>query len=167
MNSLNASGTGFDIFKAFATDKRSETDGRRLTLRPDADPAKASWLLIARKGNGLYKEALSHVLQENQAMLGTQSAEAEALAQSIFRDAAARHLLIGWQNIDWFVLGAPDPVTGVQPRIPVKNVPYSYEVAREMLEVNDFNKLVDDYASAMSNYRAEEVKKEAKNSSTS
>lgn len=140
-----------DLFKMFSTDKRAENEGRKLVLKPDNDPAKQSWLLIARKGNTNYKEYLSKVLQENQAVIGTKTPEAEALARSIFRDAAARHLLLGWQNIDW---------DGVE------NVPYSVEQARKMLELDDFNTLVDDYASNMANYRAEEVSKEAKNSAS-
>lgn len=146
-----------DLFKAFHTDKRAEKEGRELVLvQPKAaegtSPAVAKTaLLIARKGNANYKAYLSRVLQENRAMLDTKTPEAEVLAQGIFRDAAARHLLIGWTGVEY--KGA-------------KNVPYSVEAARELLEMDDFNTLVDNFASDMSNYRDEEVAKDAKNSAS-
>lgn len=144
---------GFSLKKAFHTDKRAESEGRKLVLIPDADPKKASWLLIARKGNTAYKEHLSKVLQENKALLDTKTKEAEALATRIFKEAAARFLLIGWQNIE--------------PKDDGVAVDYSPEVALEAMQDDDFYKLVDEYASEMSNYRAEEVAKDAKNSATS
>lgn len=142
-----------DIFKAFATNKRAEAEGRELVL---VQPKEASGetpavektaLLIARKGNANYKAYLSKALQENQAMLNTKTPDAEVLAQGIFRDAAARHLLIGWTNVTF-----KGSVT-----------PYSVEAAREMLELDDFNALVDSFAGDMANYRDEEVAKDAKN----
>lgn len=139
---------GFDVKKAFQTDKVAEQDGKKLVLVPAKDGKKESYLLIARKGNPKYKAYITRVLQENQATLRTQTPEAESLAQSIFKDASARYLLIGWGGIDWN--GAED-------------VPYSVETAREMLDVDDFNKLVDDYAGEMANYRKEEVEAEAGN----
>lgn len=140
---------GFDIKKAFATDKVAESEGKKLTLVPAKDGKPESFLLIARKGNPKYKQYITRVLQENQTVLQTKTPEAESLAQGIFKDAAARYLLIGWGGIDW---------NGAQ------GVPYAVETAREMLEVDDFNKLVDDYAGDMANYRKEEVEAEAKNS---
>jgi hypothetical protein len=135
-----------DLKKIFATDKDAEARGRKLYLDKDKD----IWLLIARRGNNAYKAYMTRVLQENSAMLGAKSEESEAMATAIFKDAAAKHLLIGWSptGIDW---GGKT------------NVQYSEALAREMLELQDFYDLVNNFAGEMSNYRAEEVAKDAKN----
>jgi hypothetical protein len=147
-----------DIRKAFATDKRAETEGRKLVLAPAANGKPEAFLLIARKGNANYKAFTSKAFQENQTALSTKTPEAEALATRMFKEAAARTLLIGWGGIDW---------TGAD-GVEQENVPYSAELALTMFEAaDDFYQLVDKYASEMSNYRAEEVAKDAKNSATS
>lgn len=135
-----------DLRKAFATNKRAETEGRKLYL----DRKNDVWLLIARKGNANYKAYLTQVLQENQGMLNTKSAEAEELAKDLFRTAASKHLLIGWSP------------TGIDDG-ELKDIPYSQEAARRLLDIDDFSTMVDEYASNMANYRDEEVAKDAKN----
>lgn len=148
-----------DMRKLFATDKRAETEGRRLVLETvkteagEIDYDKSTWLLVARKGNALYKAFVQKLLEENQVMLKTKSPEAEALAQSIFKDAAAHHLLIGWSKTG---IGYGDKA----------NLSYSVENARILLEMDDFNTMIDTYAGEMANFRAEEVVKDAKNSKT-
>lgn len=144
---------GFNLAKAFVTDKRAESEGRKLVVTPATADTPESYLLVARKGNPNYKAFISKALQENQTLINTRTPEAEAVASAIFKDAASRFLLIGWGNIDW-----KDQA----------NVAYSCSLAQEMFnEADDFYQLVDKYASEMSNYRAEEVAKDAKNSATS
>lgn len=138
---------GFDVLKAFATDKQAEEAGKKLVLANKGKPNE-SYFLIARKGNALHKALISRLLTENQATLQTKTPEAESLAQAIFREAAARHLLVGWGGIDWN--GKTD-------------VPYSFETAMEMLEVQDVYKMVDNYSDDMGNYRKEQIEAEAKN----
>lgn len=162
-----------DIRKAFATDKRAETEGRKLYL----DKAKDIWLLIARKGNTLYKAYLSKMLTENSALLNTKTPEAEVMANAIFKEAAARHLLIGWspKGIDLGEVLAVNedgtPKMGEDGKQVVlkphrKDVPYGFEPAMELMLLDDFDTLVSNFSGEMANYRAEEVAKEAKNSKT-
>lgn len=143
-----------DLKKLYFTDKTAEREGRKLYLARDMkDESKSVFLLVARKGNPAYKAYLQSLLQENQQALKTESPEAEALAQELFKDAAAKHLLVGWSSkgIDF-----ADMV----------DMPYSYESAKLLMEMDDFYKLVDDYASGMGHYRLEEVVKESKNSAS-
>lgn len=154
-----------DLRKAFATDKRAETEGRKLVLEKGkaADGSEDTWLLIARKGNANHKAILSKLLDENRTLLNTKTPEAELLAQAIFREASAKAILIGWspKGIDM-----PEIVdeNGVVTKAARKDMAYSYEAAKELLEMDDFNTMVDNFADSMANYRAEEVVKDAKNS---
>ncbi len=160
-----------DLRKAFATDKRAETEGRKLYLDKDKD----IWLLIARRGNANYKAYTSKVFGENQTMLATKTPEAEALATQVFKEASARFLLIGWSptGIDLGeVLALNDdgsPKLGAEGEQIVlkpyrKDVPYSYEASKELIDMDDFDDVVTKFASDMANYRTEEVIKTAKNS---
>lgn len=151
-----------NITKAYAVDKRAESEGRRLVLVPGKTPDDEGYLLIARKGNVNHKAYLSKVLQENSAMLSSGTPEAETLAQSIFRDAAARHLLIGWGGPLTVDVAAPTPE---DPKA-VREEPigaYSVERARTMLDMDDFYQLVDKFSDTMGNYKPAEVAKDAKN----
>lgn len=147
-----------DIRKAFATDKRAESEGRKLVLEPATKDKAESFLLIARKGNANYKAFTSKFFQENQHIINSKTPEGEAVATKMFKQAAARTLLIGWQGVDW--KGADGVLQ--------ENVPYSEELAFTMFEeADEFYQLVDKFAADFSNYRAEEVAKDAKNLATS
>lgn len=154
-----------NITKAYAVDKRAESEGRRLVLVPGKTPDDEGYLLIARKGNTNHKAHLAKVLQENSAMLGSGTAEAEALAQSIFRDAAARHILIGWGGP--LTVDVPAPTADDPNAVREEPIgPYSVERARSLLDMDDFYQLVDKYSDTMGNYKPAEVAKDAKNSVT-
>jgi hypothetical protein len=139
-----------DLRRQFHTDKRAETEGRKMFL----DDKKEVWLLIARKTNPNYKAYLSKLLQANSVALNTGGPEAEALAQSLFKDAASKHLLIGWspKGIDF----------GDE-----KDLPYTHDNSARLVEMDDLYKAVDSFADNMANYRDAELEKDAKNSSAS
>jgi hypothetical protein len=134
-----------DLRKFFSTDKRAETEGRKMYLNAE----KTVYLLVARKGNNNYRAKLNALLQENQTILNAKTPEAEAIATRCFKEAAAHGILIGWsKGID------------IGDR---KDVPYSFEAAMELFEMDDFYNTVDTWANDIANFRHEEVKQDAKN----
>ena len=157
-----------DLSKAFKTDKRAESEGKKLVLvaaRPTKGGLPAvqeEFLLIARKTNTNYKTYLQSLLQENRALLDTGTPEAEALAQLLMKQAASKHLLIGWGGP--LEVDGPADAAGEPTKVPLGA--YDHDKSLALMEMDDFYKLVDDYASSMSNYRAEEVAKDAKNSAS-
>lgn len=147
-----------DLRALFQTSKRAETEGKKLFLNAE----KTVWLLVARKGNANYKARLTKLLQENQTVLNAKGEEAEKIATACFKEAAAHGVLIGWSptGID---LGEVKDAQGNIVKPARKDIPYSVENALELFEMDDFYQMVDTFASDMSQYRSEEVAKDAKN----
>lgn len=148
----------------FRTDTSKETDGVWVNA------GAGLRLKIARMGNAKYKQyqqTLIRPLQEELSGVGEVSPEK---VQEITRKAMAKHILLGWENLQdvkktptgdvVYVVNTDGKITD-EPEL--VDVPYSVEKAEEFLALSDFGDMVARYAGKMELFRVELGKRQAKN----
>lgn len=126
-----------DIFAAFATDEKLETEGKWFPL------SKTAKVLVARAGNPDYVKELRARMKEAQLDLSS-GEEADQLAEEVLTQVMAKTVLLGWEG---FTEGKDK-----------KPVPYSVEKAAEYLRLKDFRKKV---AGLSENFESFRLKAEA------
>lgn len=131
-----------DIFNTFATDQSKERDGAWVEIGQDA------WLLVARSTNRKFLKATDDEIKEHKDALAKEGPEADKLQEEILARTFAEGLLLGWKGIAW--KGKAD-------------VPYSKELAVEMLRLPDFRRVVARIADDRENYLAAAEEEIAKN----
>ena len=124
-----------DIFAAFATDEKLESEGKWFPLSKDAQ------VLVARSGNQRYVSALREKAQEAQLDLAS-GEEANQMAEEIMIDVMSETVLLGWKGIT--DKGA--------------EVPYSAKQAKTYLNIKDFRRKVQGFSE---NFEAFRLKAEA------
>lgn len=131
-----------DIFKTFATDGKKEQEGAWVEIGQGAS------LLVARSTNRRFLKATEAEVREHKEALDKEGDEAEKVQEEILARTFAEGLLLGWKGIAW--KGQAD-------------VPYSKELAIEMLHLPDFRKLVARIADDRENFLAAAEEEIAKN----
>lgn len=124
-----------DIFKSFATDEKSETEGRWFPL------SKTTKVLVARTGNPAYIRLARKKLEENKVDLESQGDEGSDLAEMVMTEVMAKTILLGWEGLEY----------------KGKKVDYSVEMAKTLLGIKDFRKKI---ASLSDNFEAFKLKEE-------
>lgn len=134
--SASANQDFFDIFNAFATDPELELKGKWFTVGPKAR------MKIARTGNDNYNAEFKRLVEKHSLDLQDGGPGAEKIAAEIMTEVQAKTILVDWDGI------------GFQGKL----VEYSPEMAKTMLAVKDFKKLVLAKADSFEEFR---VKAEA------
>ena len=125
-----------DIFAAFATDEKLESEGKWFPLSKDAQ------VLVARSGNQRYVSALREKAQEAQLDLAS-GEEANQLAEEIMVEVMAETVLLGWKGVT--------DKRGAE-------VPYSAKQAKTYLSIKDFRRKIQGFSE---NFEAFRLKAEA------
>lgn len=133
---------GLNVYKTFAADSSKEETGVEVEIGKDA------FITVARAGNKKYSRMLTKAFESNKYTLDRKDAAADAKAESIIIDVMAKTILLGWRGL----LDEKD-----------KEMPYSYEKAKEMLGIKDFRLLVSKQADDFSNFRQVVEEADAKN----
>lgn len=120
-----------DLFAEFATDAALENGGAWVTYKG------ATRFLIARAQNENFGALIAKTLQENEAALQGDSAEAKALSAKLMNEVLAKTILLGWENVAF--KGKP--------------VDYSVETAAELLTMTDFRVWVREQSANRDNYK--------------
>ena len=134
-----------NLFSTFGTDKEAEKKGTYTTLPNCGDTE----FLVARAGNAGYKRTLNSLYKRNRAVIDSKGDAAEAKSDEILAEVYAKHILLGWKGT------IPDK-TG-------KQVPYSYEIAHELLKLNDFRAVVEATSQDFNTFKTEEDEEDLKN----
>jgi hypothetical protein len=121
--------------KSFKTDSGKEEQGVWINAGGDLR------LKIARMGNPAYT---AYIKKHSKALVSSARRGEVDLdeATRINKDAAARHILLGWENLT-------EDEEGKQPIV------YSVEKCRELLDIKDFYSMVMEYANDMTLFRAD------------
>jgi hypothetical protein len=127
-----------DIFAQYATDEKTEVEGATFQL------SKTASVRVARAGNTRYTAALRKALEKNQLDLEGADAAADFLAETIMVEVMADTILLGWTGLSF----------------QGKEVPYSAEMARNMLRVKDFRKKIAGFADNFEAFRAKAEEKQ-------
>lgn len=133
------SNTAVDIFSAFATNKDQERKGK-LTLIPGCGDTK---FLLARVGqaNTAYVQLMQKLYKRNKQVIDSGGQAAKDKNDEVMAEVFARTILLGWEGTISFK---------------GKQVPYSYETAKEMLLLSDFREAVAAVAEGRELFLAEE-----------
>lgn len=134
-----------NLFNTFATNKEAEKQGMPTTLPNCGDTV----FLVARAGNAAYNRSLSTLYKRNRAVLDSKGEEAEAKSDEIMAELYAKHILLGWK--------------GTIANKEGKQVPYSYEVALELLRLKDFRLVVEEVSKDFNTFSVELNKEDLKN----
>lgn len=133
-----------DLFAAFSTNKKAEKDGVETTL-PGCGDTK---FLIARAGNATYKRLLNGLYKRHRAVIDSKGEAAEAKSDEILAEVYAKAILLGWAGTLAYK---------------GKQVPYSYEVAHELLSLNDFRAVVETVSQDFNTFKSEQDEADLKN----
>jgi len=125
-----------DIFAAFSTDEKLESEGKWFPI------SKTAKIKVARSGNPNYTAMLREKLKEAQLDM-MPGEEGEAVAEAILIEVAAKTLLVDWTGLK--------DAQG-------NDVPYSTAQAAKYLGVKDFRAKVRGFAD---NFEAFRLKAEA------
>ncbi len=113
-----------DIYSTFATDEKSEIEGRWFPMGPKGK------VLVARTGNPRYLKVLRQLMQDSQVDHEDTSQENEDLVTSLLVDAMAQTVLLGWKGLEY----------------QKKPLEYSHANAKTLLTVRAFRKRISDIA---------------------
>jgi hypothetical protein len=121
-----------DIFNDFATNSDSEVAGVWVPYAGDVE------FLIARAGNKVYARNFLKLYQASRRVIEAKGPTAEAKAEEINIETAAKGILLGWKG-DLQFKGQP--------------LPYSFENAKLLLGVADFRNWVREQSEDMAKYK--------------
>ena len=134
-----------NLFSTFGTDKEAEKKGTYTTLPNCGDTE----FLVARAGNAGYKRTLNSLYKRHRAVIDSKGEAAEAKSDEILAEVYAKHILLGWK--------------GTIPNQENKQVAYSYDVALELLKMNDFRAVVEAVSQDFNTFKTEDDKEDLKN----
>lgn len=122
-----------DIFDAFATDPKLESEGAWF-------PCGDGKLLIARADNRRFGKLLNKLVEQNKPALDLEDDAADDLSEKLMGKAIANTILLGWAGISY----QKQPVT------------YSPEQAEKLLAHKDFRSFVMARARDIEGYKFKE-----------
>lgn len=133
---------GLNIYKTFAANSDKEESGVEVEIGKDA------YITVARSGNKKYSRMLTKAFESNKYTLDRKDAAADAKAEAIIIDIMAKTILLGWRGL----LDQDD-----------KDMPYTFEKAKEMLAIKDFRMLVSKQSEDFSRFRQVTEEADSKN----
>jgi hypothetical protein len=130
----------FDVFEMYATDETAEVEGVEMSI----GDAK---FLIARSGNKNFSKKLSKLYTKHQRVLERKDDVSDKLSDSVMVECIAETILLGWEGVSF----------------KGKELPYSVDNAKMLLEFKDFRKQIMGLAEDFDSYKSVKEAEEEKN----